>query len=529
MRLETEKLTLREFTLNDLDAFAWLMADPEVMRFSLSGPMNRELASEYLQKRILDHYVKYGYGLYAVVQKADNCLIGFVGLIGQNIDGESKVELGYRLHPKYWGKGLATEACLAVCQYAFTQLGMDELISIIDPKNTRSLEVAKRVGMKYLKEASFHHIPVQIYMIKAPESCQKLVIRNLQVEDLNKLANTFTFPWSSFEATLKLWEQWFKEHQEGIRTVCVLERQNRFLGYGSLLRVSEYPFFREKGIPEVNAIWIDEPFRKQGLGKKLIEHLESMARQEGYKTIGIGVGLYKDYGPAQRLYYKMGYQPDGNGISYKGHWVVPGAQHPIDDDLLLWFTKSLATSKPSFHFKHVDATERSLVHHWLLQPHVAQWFYGQGLENTFKHLDEFLAGSSSAQYWLAFDKGHPFAFLITSHVDKPHDELAKWCNSDGQAMTLDMLIGDPSYLGKGYAVQVIHQFLLSQFSNVNEVLIDPEATNAKAIHVYQKAGFNKLDEFIPSHSPHPHYMMKLNLQELRKQQGKLGDSKSVVA
>jgi RimJ/RimL family protein N-acetyltransferase len=162
-------------------------------------------------------------------------------------------------------------------------------------------------------------------------------------------------------------------------------------------------------------------------------------------------------------------------------------------------------------FKLVDKEHRALVHSWLLQPYVGEWFYGQGLENTFKHLDEFLAGASFAQYWLACDQDHPFAFLITSNVDKPHDQLVKWCSSHGQAITLDMLIGDQNYLGKGYAVQVIHQFLSKQFSHVNEVLIDPEATNTKAVHVYQKAGFNILSEFIPSHSPHPHYMMKLNL------------------
>lgn len=170
MILQTERLILREFTIEDVDAFASLMADPEVMRFSINGPMDKELARESFQKRILDHYSQYGYGLYAAIQKKDNCLIGFIGLISQNIDGENKTELGYRLHPRYWGKGLATEACLAVCQYAFTQLGMNELISVIDPENIRSIEVAKRVGMKYLKDASFHNIPVQIYMIKAPEN-----------------------------------------------------------------------------------------------------------------------------------------------------------------------------------------------------------------------------------------------------------------------------------------------------------------------------------------------------------------------
>ncbi len=164
-----------------------------------------------------------------------------------------------------------------------------------------------------------------------------------------------------------------------------------------------------------------------------------------------------------------------------------------------------------FNFKLVDAAHRSLVHSWLAQPYVAKWFYGQGLENTLKHLDEFLQGTSQSQYWLAYDGEHPFAFLITSSVDKPHDVLASWCSEEGEAMTLDMLIGDTHYLGKGLSHILIQEFLASQFPQVAEVLIDPEATNSHAIHVYKKAGFTILGEFIPSHSPHPHYMMRLKL------------------
>lgn len=167
-----------------------------------------------------------------------------------------------------------------------------------------------------------------------------------------------------------------------------------------------------------------------------------------------------------------------------------------------------------FSFKPVDAAHRTLVHQWLKLPHVAKWFYGQGLENTLNHLDAFLKGSSSSHYWLAYDNSHPFAFLITSRVCKPSDELTRWCAKDGEAITLDMFIGDTEYLGRGLSQILIREFLNSQFPNVAEVLIDPEATNARAIHVYQKAGFEILAEFIPSHSPHPHYMMRLNMKQL---------------
>lgn len=167
-----------------------------------------------------------------------------------------------------------------------------------------------------------------------------------------------------------------------------------------------------------------------------------------------------------------------------------------------------------FNFKPVDKKHRSLVHRWLLEPHVAEWFYGKGLENTFKHLDEFLEGSSESQYWIGYDKEIPFAFFITSFVDKPNDLLTQYCIKEGQAITLDLLIGETTYLGKGLAHVLIQEFILNQFPDATEVLIDPEASNTKAIHVYKKAGFTILKEFIPSHSPNLHYMMRLNVSDL---------------
>jgi|688.fasta_scaffold02776_5 RimJ/RimL family protein N-acetyltransferase len=344
MKLETQRLILREFTEKDLDAFAALLADPEVMRFSLKGPIKDKFqAQEYLQKRILDHYSKYGYGVYAAIDKTSQSLVGYIGFLNQNIDGEHKTELGYRLFPNYWGKGLATEAAQELCRYAFDHLGVDELISIIEPLNVRSSAVAKRIGMSLWKSFLFYSIPVHIFALKksAWNLFKGLVIRELKAEDIEGMANTFTFPWSTLEATLHLWQQYFKEQTEGIRTVFVFERQNQYLGYGSLLRVSDYPLFKDLGIPEINALWIDENYQGLGLGTRLINDLENRAHREGYKMVGIGVGLYKDYGRAQKLYSKLGYHLDGNGATYKCLPVTPGEKYPIDDDLLLWLTKKL--------------------------------------------------------------------------------------------------------------------------------------------------------------------------------------------
>lgn len=168
-----------------------------------------------------------------------------------------------------------------------------------------------------------------------------IVIREMQAGDIESLSKTFSFPWSSAEATRDKWMQYYQEHQERIRTVYLLIGQQGVLGYASLLRQSHYPDFRNNGIPEINDVWISVEHRGNGFGKRLVQHLEKMARLERYKQVGIGVGLYKDYGRAQKLYTHLGYAPDGLGVTYKGQTVVPGNSYPIDDDLILWLTKAL--------------------------------------------------------------------------------------------------------------------------------------------------------------------------------------------
>ena len=169
----------------------------------------------------------------------------------------------------------------------------------------------------------------------------RLLLRPLQKTDIPTIVDRYSFPWSTPEKTMVIWNTYYEEQESGIRTVVILEKNSDILGYGSLLRRSECPFFLSGNIPEINAIWIDEEHRRQGLGTALIKWIESLAVKEGYAKIGIGVGLYRDYGPAQRLYFQLGYVPDGNGITYKGQSTIAGQSYPLDDDLLLWLVKPL--------------------------------------------------------------------------------------------------------------------------------------------------------------------------------------------
>jgi aminoglycoside phosphotransferase (APT) family kinase protein len=155
----------------------------------------------------------------------------------------------------------------------------------------------------------------------------------------------------------------------------------------------------------------------------------------------------------------------------------------------------------SFHFEPAKSSQRALLHQWFEQKHIKEWLHGVGLQNTLNGLDKFFQGTSTTTYWVGYDKNIPFAFLITSPEGT-------------DATTLDLFICDLNYLGKGIAVPMIREFLITHFSNVKRVLIDPEATNKRAIHVYQKVGFKIIGEFIASWHPVPHYQMELYMKDL---------------
>lgn len=161
----------------------------------------------------------------------------------------------------------------------------------------------------------------------------------------------------------------------------------------------------------------------------------------------------------------------------------------------------MMSSNFRFTFKPVEVKDQHLVQEWLVQPHIAEWIHGIGLQNTLNGLEKFFRRECSATYWIAYDKNIPFAFLITSP-------------EGNDATTLDLFICDLNYLGKGIAVPMIQEFLITQFSNMNRVLIDPEATNKRAIHVYKKVGFKIIREFIANWHPVPHYQMELYMKDL---------------
>ena len=131
-----------------------------------------------------------------------------------------------------------------------------------------------------------------------------------------------------------------RENQEKKRITFVAFIGYEFAGMVNLIFESSYPYFKNNYIPEINDLLVVPMFRNQGIAKKLIDETERFA-SNSYIRVGLGVGLYKDYGSAQRLYFKNGYIPDGNGLMYNNSEVNPGNHVRVDDDLLIYLYKYL--------------------------------------------------------------------------------------------------------------------------------------------------------------------------------------------
>jgi GNAT superfamily N-acetyltransferase len=139
-----------------------------------------------------------------------------------------------------------------------------------------------------------------------------------------------------------IWRQYLDEQRQGVRDPLVAVEDGAAVGYVGLLWRSHYPPFAEASVPEISDMVVAAAWRRRGVGERMIAACEARALAAGRRTMGIGVGLYADYGAAQRLYARLGYVPDGRGVAYAGEPTVPGQSYRLDDDLILFMTKPLA-------------------------------------------------------------------------------------------------------------------------------------------------------------------------------------------
>lgn len=168
MSLETERLYLRELQQSDICSLNKILQDEETM-YAYEGAFSDQEVQSWLDQQI-DNYQRDGFGLWAVVLKSTDEMIGQCGLTRQFFAEQSVLEVGYLLQKAYWHKGYAIEAAKACKQYAFEQLSVQEVFSIIRDTNTASQKVAERNGMIYrgsfIKQFRGVEMPHYVYSIR---------------------------------------------------------------------------------------------------------------------------------------------------------------------------------------------------------------------------------------------------------------------------------------------------------------------------------------------------------------------------
>ena len=145
MVLETERLLLREMNQDDFQSLCKILQDKDVM-YAYEGAFSDEEAQSWLNKQ-LENYKEYGFGLWAVILKENQEMIGQCGLTMQKYKDSQVMEIGYLFQKAYWHNGYAIEAALVCKKYAFEKLNVDEVYSIIRDTNIASQNVALRNGM----------------------------------------------------------------------------------------------------------------------------------------------------------------------------------------------------------------------------------------------------------------------------------------------------------------------------------------------------------------------------------------------
>ena len=153
MQLQTERLILRSFREEDVDVMAELFANPDFMRFSLGVYTERKQTVAFIEK-VMGWDRASMPSQFAVVSRGEHAVIGYCGFHHHpEVPGE--VEIGYRLHPDYWNRGLITEAARAVRDRGFADLKLPRVISLIHPENIPSRRVAEKNGMKVEEKLRF--------------------------------------------------------------------------------------------------------------------------------------------------------------------------------------------------------------------------------------------------------------------------------------------------------------------------------------------------------------------------------------
>lgn len=153
-QLTSERLTTRFLTEGDIKVWSEFYKNPDAVRFlhvstwfaDDTNPDPLRL-SDFMIRKQLKRYAEQRYGLQVILEKERGTFLGLCGLVTQEVDGITELEVGYHFFPSYWGRGYATEAARMFLDFAKTKRLADSVISLINPENIPSRRVAERNGL----------------------------------------------------------------------------------------------------------------------------------------------------------------------------------------------------------------------------------------------------------------------------------------------------------------------------------------------------------------------------------------------
>ncbi len=153
--LEIDRLRMRRITSADLDLIYALDSDPEVMRYILP-PRTREQIATYISEIVRDYEAFPGLGRWLALEKGTDAIVGIFML--KPLQTTPYVEVGYRMFPSFWGRGLATEGAQTLVRYGFEQMKLPQIVGITYSENTASQHVLEKCGLRFLRMQHFDFV-----------------------------------------------------------------------------------------------------------------------------------------------------------------------------------------------------------------------------------------------------------------------------------------------------------------------------------------------------------------------------------
>ncbi|MGQ3888543.1 GNAT family N-acetyltransferase [Legionella sp. CNM-1927-20] len=269
-------------------------------------------------------------------------LVPLVAVLNEEIIGFAEFESTghidcFYVHHNYQGQG-AGKALMSAIENKAKQEQIPRLYAEVSITAKPFFEKCGFVVVKQQK-VLIRGYELTNYQMEKRLSFDKVTITDLNDERIPSIIDAFNQSnWTLKPASL--FKRYLQEQQQQKRLIWLAYYGDHFAGYITLKWHSNYPFFQENQIPEIMDLNVLPKFRTLGIGSLLLSSAEKESATRS-SHVGIGVGLYSDYGAAQQLYIKRDYIPDGRGITYHYKAILPGNSYPVDDDLILWFTKKL--------------------------------------------------------------------------------------------------------------------------------------------------------------------------------------------